>query len=96
MPLGDRFMSVSSLKLTDTQKDEKAVSEIRRILNRTVLEHRRIIRRLKNIVDTAPSGKVALLNRLGEDKDEAQTLISEIVQIVNNHKGVNFDEDVAF
>ena len=93
MPIADQ--DITPVNLTDQQKVDRALRQIKSILKRTVQGSRRTIGTINKIVKDTPGGKAAIVSAAGDDAAEAQAIISKLVAIVNNHKATNSD-DVSF
>ncbi len=80
--------------LTNAEKDDAAVANIKRILARGVRIQRQMVKNINRIVKSAPSAKAALMSKLGADKDEATAMIGKMKDFANAHKKAN-DPDLT-
>jgi len=87
MGLADK--AINHPNLTNTQKNERAANNIRRMLGRAVKQQRQALKNIKGIIKTAPGNKATILGLLGADETEAATMIDEMKTFANTHKKAN-------
>jgi hypothetical protein len=73
-------------QLTNTEKDNAAVMNIKRILARGAKTQRQMVKNINKIIKNAPSGKTELMDMLGADKAEALDMINKMKDFANAHK----------
>ena len=79
--------------LTNDQKNERAAVAIKRILIRAAKGQRQALQSIKRLVQQAPGSKADLLDLMGVNKAEVNTMINSMKTFVNAHKGAD-DQDI--
>ena len=72
--------------LTDAEKNDRAADSIKKILSRAAKMQRRMVNNINRTIKNAPGSKAVIMNKLGDDKDEATAMLGKLKDFANTHK----------